>query len=223
MLQQGFDAFPNDAMHDGQSTHFWRALVEDAERPVVVVNAHGSVVFANSPAARHVGAQNPSQIIGRPMEEICEPEYAQERLSLIREVAERGEPMAIEGMTRGLYRRTVMRPIENGGDRHVLMVHVPARPRPGEQVEVRRAKHDDLGPFKTLTSREMEVLRLIAEGLTTAEIAERMHRSVKTVEWHRVSLGNKLGVTNRVELARIAIRAGLVDLENVDAVGDEAN
>ena len=68
----------------------------------------------------------------------------------------------------------------------------------------------------------MEILRLIGEGLSTSEIAENLHRSVKTVEWHRVSLGNKLGVTNRVELARIAISAGLVTLKNDGEVSANA-
>ncbi|HEX2838997.1 MAG TPA: LuxR C-terminal-related transcriptional regulator [Phycisphaerales bacterium] len=61
-----------------------------------------------------------------------------------------------------------------------------------------------------LTTREREVLRLIGMGLSTSQIATRLSRSMKTVEWHRVSLGSKLKVKNRVELARIAIAAGLV-------------
>ncbi len=70
--------------------------------------------------------------------------------------------------------------------------------------------------MSALTERELEVLAFIGEGLATAEIARRLHRSAKTVEWHRRSLGSKLRVTNRVELARIAIRAGLTHLGIVD-------
>lgn len=65
-----------------------------------------------------------------------------------------------------------------------------------------------------MTAREREVLIHIGRGLSTAEIASTLGRSTKTVEWHRVSLGNKLGITNRVELARIAIRAGVTALED---------
>ena len=61
---------------------------------------------------------------------------------------------------------------------------------------------------------EREVLRGIACGLTTAEIAQELRRSTKTIEGHRVSLGIKLGVTNRVQLARIAIRAGVAPLHD---------
>ena len=194
----------------------WRALVDDSDRPVVVVDLYGSVLYANEPAARHVGAADPADLVGKKLHDVCESEYADERLTFIREAAQTGEPIAIEGMTRGKFRRTVIRPMAGEDDGHVLMVHVPSRRRErvGGEYPVRRARVDDYGPLKGLTSRELEVLRLIAEGCTTAEVAARLHRSVKTVEWHRVSLGSKLGVTNRVELARIAIQAGLVDVED---------
>ncbi|MBX3363346.1 MAG: response regulator transcription factor [Phycisphaeraceae bacterium] len=158
------------------------------------------------------------------MEEIVPPEYARERLSVVREVATTGQTIAVEGMTRGRWRRSVFRPMGTVGEhqRCVLAVQVPVpRPRNGTVsqdagYEVRRAKVDDFGPLATLSERELEVLRLIAEGKTTAEIAKALHRSVKTVEWHRVSLGTKLGAANRVELARIAIQAGLVNLDSLE-------
>ncbi len=198
----------------GMTDEAWSVLVDDSDRPVVVVDVAGSVVYANRSAARHVGEDDPANLIGRTMHDVCDSEYAEERLACVREVAERRQPMAIEGMTRGQYRRTIMRPMD-ADESQVLMVHVPVRKREQPNgYEVRRAAVDDYGPLSKLTSRELEVLRLIGEGCTTAEVAEKLHRSVKTVEWHRVSLGTKLGVTNRVELARIAIRAGLVDIED---------
>ncbi len=53
---------------------------------------------------------------------------------------------------------------------------------------------------------------MIGQGLTTAEIAERLHRSEKTVRSHRFAIGRKLNLRNRVELTHAAIRAGLVDV-----------
>ena len=61
-----------------------------------------------------------------------------------------------------------------------------------------------------LTTREREVLALIGQGLSSKEIAGWLHRSIKTVQTHRSSLGRKLGASNRVELARIAIQSGLI-------------
>ncbi len=61
------------------------------------------------------------------------------------------------------------------------------------------------------TERELEVMRHIARGLSKQEIAKAMHLSVKTVDNHTVSIMNRLAIHDRVELARYAIRAGLVE------------
>lgn len=72
-----------------------------------------------------------------------------------------------------------------------------------------------------LTKREREVLKLIARGLTSIEIADRLHRSIKTVETHRCSLGRKLHARNRVELTHLAIEAGLVDRSQFESPSSE--
>lgn len=74
--------------------------------------------------------------------------------------------------------------------------------------------------YDTLTPREREVLTLIGEGDSLIEIAQKLHRSLKTIESHRLSLGRKLNATNRVELAKIAIAQGLVKLAGADAGGE---
>lgn len=61
-------------------------------------------------------------------------------------------------------------------------------------------------PLERLTDRELEVLRLIAKGLKTGEVAQHLHRSVNTIEAHRASLKRKLGVSTGAELARLAFR-----------------
>ncbi len=57
---------------------------------------------------------------------------------------------------------------------------------------------------QTLTDREVEVLRFIAQGFTNSQIAELIHISVRTVEYHRANLMGKLNLTSRVELVRYA-------------------
>ena len=63
-----------------------------------------------------------------------------------------------------------------------------------------------------LTPREEEVVKLVAEAHTNDEIAELLHISKKTVERHRANVLDKLGMRDRVELTRYAIRRGLVEL-----------
>ena len=62
-----------------------------------------------------------------------------------------------------------------------------------------------------LTPRELEVVKLIAEAFTNRQIAETLKVSEKTVESHRANVLAKLGMRDRVELARYAVRRGLVE------------
>jgi DNA-binding NarL/FixJ family response regulator len=64
--------------------------------------------------------------------------------------------------------------------------------------------------FDVLTARELEVLKLIAEANTSKQIAEQLVISIKTVERHRQNILEKLGMRDRVELTRYAIRRGLI-------------
>jgi DNA-binding NarL/FixJ family response regulator len=64
---------------------------------------------------------------------------------------------------------------------------------------------------RTLTPREEEIVKLVAEAHTTKEIAAILHLSEKTVENHRANAMRKLGMRDRVELVRYAIRRGLID------------
>jgi two-component system response regulator NreC len=77
------------------------------------------------------------------------------------------------------------------------------------------ADADTVAPDK-LSRREREILALLALGHTNREIAERVHLSVRTVEWHRARIQSKLHVTGRAALARIARQYGLVGGTAVD-------
>jgi DNA-binding NarL/FixJ family response regulator len=77
--------------------------------------------------------------------------------------------------------------------------------------QVRSPKRGSSEPFTTLSGREREVLRLIADGLSAKEIATDLGISSKTVEAHRTSLMRKLGARKATELVRYALRHGLVE------------
>jgi DNA-binding NarL/FixJ family response regulator len=65
--------------------------------------------------------------------------------------------------------------------------------------------------FELLTPRELEVLKLIAEGHTSKDIATMLVISIKTVDQHRTNMLDKLGMHDRVDLTRYAIRRGLIE------------
>jgi DNA-binding NarL/FixJ family response regulator len=69
------------------------------------------------------------------------------------------------------------------------------------------------GPLDTLTSRQREILTLVAEGKTTKEIATKLDLSVKTVESHRTQLMDRLDIHDIAGLVRFAVRMGLVSAD----------
>ena len=63
-----------------------------------------------------------------------------------------------------------------------------------------------LSPVESLTDREFEVFQLIGQGLSTQEMADKLHVSTKTIEVHRVNIKTKLGIPTAPELIRFAVR-----------------
>jgi two-component system, NarL family, response regulator NreC len=80
-----------------------------------------------------------------------------------------------------------------------------------EYIQTRSKRQ--LSVFSVLTSREREVLQLVAEGKTTRQIASTLNVSIKTIETHRQQIMKKLGINSIAELTKYAIREGLTSLE----------
>jgi len=74
----------------------------------------------------------------------------------------------------------------------------------------------DEEPFDLLTSREREVLKLIADGYTSRQIADQLYLSLKTVLGHRTRIMDKLEIHNKADLIKYAISKGLVAIDNID-------
>ncbi len=195
------------------------AVVQDVHECVLVFDDRGRVLYANPSATRQLS--NGVSLEGRAIADFLPAPVAEERLMHLKRVLTTERPLGVIGVLGGVLRRQVLRcwSDPNTGARGVVSVCCPHSEVEGvsahqESIEFVRAQAEDWGPLSKLTERERDVLALIGEGMSTAEIAKRFHRSVKTIEWHRVSLGDKLGVANRVELAHIAIRAGLARLRD---------
>jgi DNA-binding NarL/FixJ family response regulator len=67
--------------------------------------------------------------------------------------------------------------------------------------------------YGTLTTREQEIMRMLAEGISKREIADHLCISPKTVENHRANIMKKLGIHSAMELVRYAARLGLIDID----------
>lgn len=206
----GIDALPSISREF--SGVAWDALNLYSGAWVMLIRQDGILVHANDSVLGVFGGSI-ERSIGRSVCELIPESICADRLAFYDRVMREQRPLFVEGIIGGSMVRCALRPIPPatpGGPSHVLCICRPVGPtsEPCPQPRV-RAGADDWGPLSGLTDREMEVLRLIGRGMTTAQIAKEMHRSVKTIEWHRVSLGAKLGAANRVDLARMAIHFGL--------------
>ena len=76
----------------------------------------------------------------------------------------------------------------------------------------KEAKITDAG-YKTLTPREQQITRLLAEGISTKDIADQLFISPKTVENHRSNIMNKLDLHSTMELVRYAAKLGIIDVD----------
>lgn len=160
-------------------------------------------------------------------------------VEVTRQLREQGADTAILILTAHDDKQTVLGLLESGAAGYVLKdealetlasaVRAAARgkswlsPAVARHV-VRRAVGDDAPepsqpPLLGLTPREVEVLRLLAQGLDNATMAERLVVAKRTVQNHVSNIYGKLGVTTRTEAALIAIRHGLVEVTPMENEG----
>jgi DNA-binding CsgD family transcriptional regulator len=203
------------------------AVALDTGQTVSVLDRRGRCQYMTCRGQLREGA--PEQPL---LTELYDPEYAAERLGAINDVASTGRPLAVIGMTGGRWWITTYRPLppdntvtpprpgslqaavraaHDGAVLAVSRTAVPATcttqsPAP---VDARPMRLHDLGPLTMLNQRELQVLHLIGLGLSSAEIARAVHRSVKAVEWYRGWIAEKLGLHDKADAVRFAASRGL--------------
>ena len=102
-------------------------------------------------------------------------------------------------------------PVTLAGKAYLMSVFRETLPTKAKSILQRGAPADSYAG-KPLTRSEMRVLRLIVGGLSNKEIAQLLHRSIRTIENHRAHLMHKLGVRRSVELVKRAAAMGVVEL-----------
>jgi DNA-binding CsgD family transcriptional regulator len=197
----------------------WSVLTGSPDNCVMLSRSDGYIYYANQSARRIV--PNTHSGAGYHMSKALPAPIVEERMRCIKRVLLTGRSVMLFGMIGGSGRVATFSKIEIQGESEpsVLITCSPVRGSDPEEIATDQLDYlitdaPDMGLLAALSDRELEVLRFIGQGLTTEEISKRIHRSPKTVEWHRASLGDKLAVSNRIELARIAIAAGLDILSN---------
>lgn len=190
------------------------ALLVDAPGVMLLLDADGTV--RSSTATARATWPRLSNGATR-LHDIIDAALAREWLTLLQAVIRDRSPLAVRGVVKGEWLWTTFRPIESSGSVSVLITIRPMTaeaihtPPPGVDPAIRivDAAQHDLGTLGQLSKREIEVLSLVGVGLTTGQIAKSLHRSLKTVENHRTSIGRKLNARSLLDLCRIARRAGM--------------
>lgn len=186
----------------------WEALSSDAGVYAMVVSASSEVLGANAGWHRLLGQSN---LVGRTLPEILGKDFAAERQVVHDRILASGHAETVLGMFGGQLLRTVMRaaPLTEVGDESAILATSCVASEGMDLSGLPLATHHDLGDLQSLTEREFELFHHLGRGCSSEEAADFMHRSTRTIEWHRASLGDKLSCDNRVQIARAAIAAGV--------------
>ena len=194
----------------------WSALVDGSEDRVGITSREGEILWVNEIAKKRHAQRTGGDPIGKSVFEFVTPKVAQELRRAKERTIATGRPIVVETTINGVRTHLTYRAFLRGQEHLFLVVaRDMAQPLSDDSAHVGtqdfiKTDSTDLGPLSKLTRKELEVLALMGEHLSSQGIADRLERSVKTIEWHRVSIGRKLKVKTRGELAIIAQRAGLV-------------
>ncbi len=190
----------------------WEALVHDSAAAVAVFDLEGHVLYANALYLRMVGVEGIEQLRGLTLEQRLGHDMAEERQPLLHGVIKTGRPLQIRDLRRGRALLGFLRKLP-GTDLAMATFRPADIPDWCDahvtDVPYAQMKHIDPGPLAALSEREKEILAFIGRGLTSAQIAKKLHRTIKTIEWHRSAIARKLRTKDRVALAKLAISAGL--------------
>lgn len=179
---------------------------------ITVMSTSGVVLRAGDDCASRVGRTR-DEVTGRHVSEFCHPALVGEFLPTLTKHATDGSPFLAAVMLGGNWSMFLFRPRQATGD---TLEYECFTERDWRSIEYEvngipfyKFRYRDLGPLATLTQRELEVLKLIGDGLTTKQMSQILHRSERTIQGHRISLGKKLGCRTKADLARVATDAGL--------------
>lgn len=201
---------------------FMGGLFGIAEHICVAVLDPAGLVLWNSWAGKPDADAEYSLQPGTMLTDFVPGLWSEERVECIRRSIETDRPVSLFSIWEGQRRVTRFMPLRSGESLMVLCVceessldeMLLAAENDNEGL-VRISRAIELGRLSVLTARELEVLALIGDGLRSKDIANKLSRSVSTVEGHRERIGQKLEIHDRAELLLIARQAGL-RLEDAD-------
>lgn len=194
-------------------------LLTDPQTGVAIVRLSGELVYANAQASRifRGDTQDADDLAGKSLWSLFPEKWVQELAEFGAQVVRSGESAMIRTVWRGRQVLSWVTPLDTDAppaQARLLVIARYAQDLPGSDDDrpsftLFESRFISLGDLDILSPRELEVLALVGQGLSIREIAGMLHRSEKTIQNHRDSIGSKLKLPNRVHVAEVARRAGL--------------
>lgn len=182
---------------------------------LLLLTPDGEILFANRNACTNFKDHDTESIIGHTLHDVTHHEWADERVRLLNRAADEWRDLIIIEILSGFRLCTSVKPIAitlDGQRQRLLLVIVELVVAANyywlldhiEENNVVIADCNDLGCLNILSDRELEVLALMGQGYRQKDIAKILSRSISTVNRHRESIGEKLQITDRAQLVRLA-------------------
>ena len=207
---------PGDCFRSATES-IWMALSQTPGVGVSITDAEGNLVFVNDTTQALFSESTQIAYEGKTIADFHPPEFVVERLAMIQRVLKEGKPLAIRHIYHGRRIESTIWPIRDHSPpfNRVIVVsreapHELDAPSLGPDIiETATTNYIDLGPLDILSKRELEVLVLLGNGLSVPRAAALLHRSPKTIERHKASIGKKLQLKGQAEMVAIVTSVGL--------------
>ncbi|MBO6514162.1 MAG: PAS domain-containing protein [Phycisphaerales bacterium] len=218
--QERADSLLRSVEHISMRSLFAELMIGMYAVSIMVWDEKGTILCANEVAARGFQQPDPESLQGKSLHDFAPTSWANERYSVAKLAIQSGRRITFLEILGGYRLRTLIRPIRSQTDlnSHDCVLVTVEKITSSEYEYARSSKTNemvvhaninDLGQLDVLTSRELEVLALMGQGLRAKEIAKELCRSVSTIDNHRDNIGVKLNIKDRGELIALAKLAAL--------------
>jgi DNA-binding CsgD family transcriptional regulator len=197
------------------ATASWDAISQTPGIGVSITDSEGKLIFVND-TSQLLFSGGPAEYEGKTIADFHPPEFVRERLELITRVLKEAQPIRLNHIYLGNPIESTIWPMRDRLAPYNRVIVVSRKGLPNNldtsgsnKIETLESKYIDLGPLDVLSKRELEVLVLLGHGMSIPRAASILHRSPKTIERHKTTIGKKLLLRGQSELVYIVTTMGL--------------
>ena len=199
-----------------EPTLLWTAMSQSPGIGVSITDVDGRLLFVNDTTMVLFSEQTNVDYVGKCIADFHPPEFVAERLAMLRKVVEESKTVRVRHVYHGRRIESTLWPVKDKRppfNRVIVVTHQSTYenglPIDTSCIETVSTNYIDLGSLNVLSRRELEVLVLLGHGLSVPRTAAVLHRSPKTIQRHKASISEKLGLRGQAEIVQIVTELGL--------------